>query len=313
MAMVISFVPRFKVPGISMFRAPYCEDALKFIEDNYQHMSDAEMGEELGRTSHSIKTQRQKMGLYNYHHCDVDWTDEELDLIRTHYPDMENKALLKLLPGRNVQGLYKKAYELGVKKSPEFMLEQNRRLGAKLGDLGKGHRFKKGHVPMNKGMKMEEYMSAEAIERTKATRFKKGNVPHNTLWNGAITIRKDSGGQHYVWIRLAKAEWQEYHRYQWEKHYGPIPEDHLVTFKDGNSLNCTPENLQLVTRIEHLDRNTADGKASQKLTDPMVAYYLSGGDMDLKEHILAHEPELIRVARANYKLKRAINNECKED
>ena len=34
--------------------------------------------------------------------------------------------------------------------------------------------FPKGHVPRNKGKKQTDFMSAEAIERTKATRFQKG-------------------------------------------------------------------------------------------------------------------------------------------
>ena len=50
---------------------------------------------------------------------------------------------------------------------------------------------KSGCVPLNKGLKQTDYMTAEGIERSKGTRFKKGNVPHNTLGvkNGDIKIR----------------------------------------------------------------------------------------------------------------------------
>lgn len=36
-------------------------------------------------------------------------------------------------------------------------------------------RFKKGHTPINKGLKQSEYMSPEGMERSKQTEFKKGN------------------------------------------------------------------------------------------------------------------------------------------
>jgi hypothetical protein len=53
--------------------------------------------------------------------------------------------------------------------------------------------FKKGHVPVNKGKKQTEFMTREAIERTKNTRFKKGHLPHNSIGvrDGDIRIRHD--------------------------------------------------------------------------------------------------------------------------
>lgn len=33
------------------------------------------------------------------------------------------------------------------------------------------------------------------------------------------------------------------HRVVWEENFGPIPAGYKVYFKDGNSLNCKPENL----------------------------------------------------------------------
>lgn len=120
-------------------------------------------------------------------------------------------------------------------------------------------RIKKGSVPMNKGRKQVDYMSAEMIERTKATRFKKGNLPGNTLYDGAIRIRADHanrGGKDYQWIRIGQGKWQQLHRYLWEQKYGPIPPKRILSFKDGNTLNCNLSNLQLLTHRQHMLRNT---------------------------------------------------------
>jgi len=117
-------------------------------------------------------------------------------------------------------------------------------------------RIKKGNVPINKGKKQYEYMSADTIERTKATRFQKGIVPYNTKeQDGIITTRQDKRGVPYKYIRISKGKWQEYHRYLWEQANGKIPPKHCVIFIDGNTLNATLENLKLITMNENARRN----------------------------------------------------------
>lgn len=123
----------------------------------------------------------------------------------------------------------------------------------------KDSQIKSGNVPPNKGKKITEYMSAEAIERLKKTFFKKGQVPFNTLYNGAITVRRISekrGAKPYKFIRINQGEWALYHQYVWEQKYGKIPKGMNVVFKDGNSLNCKIENLEMITDEELMQRNT---------------------------------------------------------
>ena len=118
-------------------------------------------------------------------------------------------------------------------------------------------RRQKGCVPFNKGKKQIEFMSKEAIEKTKATRFKKGNIPHNTKQvNGEISIRKDSSGRFYKHIRVEKGIWELYHRVLWEKHNGSIPKDMIVAFKDKNSMNVIIENLEIISKEENMYRNS---------------------------------------------------------
>ena len=119
-------------------------------------------------------------------------------------------------------------------------------------------RKKKGHIPFNKGKKQVDYMTADAIERTKKTRFKKGNEPHNTnkKGNGAIVTRLASSGRNYKYIRIKKGVWELYHRVVWEKANGKIPDNHLVVFKDGNTENTNIENLNLITMTENMYRNS---------------------------------------------------------
>lgn len=119
-------------------------------------------------------------------------------------------------------------------------------------------RKKKGDVPFNKGKKQTDYMTADAIKRTKKTRFKKGNEPHNTnpKGNGAIVTRQDTSGRSYKYIRIKKGVWDLYHRIVWEKVNGKIPDNHLVVFKDDNTENTTIKNLELITMTENMYRNS---------------------------------------------------------
>lgn len=116
--------------------------------------------------------------------------------------------------------------------------------------------FKKGIVPHNKGKKMEEYCNPETIEAIRKTQFKKGNLPHNTKHDGYIRFHKDKSGIVYQYIRVEKAKFELLHRVIWQQHNGEIPKNHVVVFKDGNSLNCNIENLEMITMEENMKRNT---------------------------------------------------------
>lgn len=135
----------------------------------------------------------------------------------------------------------------------EFTVRQARTY-AKNHGLASGYdaRFKKGTSPPNKGRKQEDWMSPEAIERTKGTRFQKGQMPSNHHEVGTVVVTTDG----YVARKTAEPnQWEYVHRMVWEEHNGPIPEGGIVIFLDGNPLNCDISNLQMITRAEHARLN----------------------------------------------------------
>lgn len=117
-------------------------------------------------------------------------------------------------------------------------------------------RFKKGHIPHNKGKKMSSFASEETIKLFLQNSFKKGNIPHNTKSDGIITIRKDQRGIPQKFIRISQNKWEFLSRYNYKKSFGEIPPGMIVAFKDKNTLNCDPENLMLLTRRENMLRNS---------------------------------------------------------
>lgn len=117
--------------------------------------------------------------------------------------------------------------------------------------------YKKGHIPSNTGKKQIEFLSPEAIERTKRTRFHKGNLPKNTYnENNIIVTRKNAKGTEYYFIKLGHGKWLHLHVHLWKMSFGDIPKGNIIRFKDSNPMNCTIDNLEMITRAEQMLLNT---------------------------------------------------------
>lgn len=173
----------------------------------------------------------------------------------------------------------------------------------------KDSRIAKGNISFNKGKKQTEYMSAEAIERTKATRFNKGNKPHNCYDEvGKITIRHDHaerGGKPYKYICLAIGSWRPYHQHLWEQQNGKVPKNHCLRFKDGDSLNVDLDNLECITRKENILRNNDLDNPTDKKMAAYLATRSKKLDRDLQQEYLKH-PELIQAKKTQFIINRKI-------
>lgn len=154
--------------------------------------------------------------------------------------------------------------EKNIGRSRTFILTRMRQLGLVIPkeiieQRIRECRIQPGAVPVNKGKKQSEFMSPEGIKRTLATRFKKGQRIHNEGKNGDIRVRhnhKNRGDKPYKWIRIRKGKWEMLHVNLWKENHGRIPNGMIVVFKDGDTMNCKLENLELITREENMKRNT---------------------------------------------------------
>ncbi|MEZ0182632.1 HNH endonuclease [Flavobacterium oncorhynchi] len=119
--------------------------------------------------------------------------------------------------------------------------------------------FKPGIIPFNKGKKLTDFMSPEAIEKSKMHRFKKGNIPKNALVDGTEVIREDKrSGRIYTLIKVPGIS-KLVHKniYLWELHNKrKLPVKHNIVFIDGNTQNFEISNLECISHEELLKRNT---------------------------------------------------------
>lgn len=175
-------------------------------------------------------------------------------------------------------------------------------------------RFRKGHVPENKGVKGEYSAGSEKGW------FPKGHKPANTLYDGAVTIRhghKKRGASPYLFIRISERKWELLHRYNWMKAYRKIPEGYIVSFKNGDTLNCNIENLELISRKQNVRRNHNPIKAGasnrknraefKDLENKDYIVKLITRDKKLREEIKRY-PEVIELKKIQLKINREIKN-----
>lgn len=120
--------------------------------------------------------------------------------------------------------------------------------------------IKKGHVPFNKGLKWDDYMSKEnqAKCREILNYTKCGKETYNAQPIGTERLKLKDNGKKYWYVKTGRDKWEAKHRMIWEQANGPIPKDKMLLFLDGNPENLSLENLVLISKQEGLYLNRHD-------------------------------------------------------
>lgn len=279
-------------------------EQIKLLTENYSNSTPDELAILFpDKTKAAIKTKATILGLKKAVQR-FRFTPEQIAEIKRDYATTLNQDLADRF-GCSIHSIENKGFELKLKKDKEFIRKVAKDNFTEDHPVRK-HWIKKGTPPPNKGKKQKEYMSKEAIERTKATRFQKGSIPPNSVPVGYERIDKEG----YIYIKVkGKRKLVLKHRYIWEQHFGPIPKGNNIQFKDGNRQNCDIENLYMISRSEQMKN---ENSGSKNLPDGMVALYIAGRhgkDKDLIEAIKTNHPELIELKRTQILLNRKIKEQ----
>jgi hypothetical protein len=178
----------------------------------------------------------------------VPWTADEEAYMRQHYADTKTLTMADHL-GRSLRKVYAKADCMDLNKSPAFLAsEASGRMKQPLHG-GKAHWFKPGHTSHNKGMK------GYCAPGSEKGWFGKGRRPANYCEVGTLRIN----GEGYIDIKLADGfhQWFLLARYNWflaTDHW--TTSDECIWYKNGDKHDCAFENLELLTRREHMQRTT---------------------------------------------------------
>lgn len=181
------------------------------------------------------------------------WSDAEMEKLRTLYPDTPPRKLEEIF-GRSIRAIYGKAYAMGLKRSQAYLDSPLSGRTMKGSSRGSKTQFKKGLVPWNAGKKGWQAGGDSAKHH-----FKPGQRPHNWRPIGFERISKDG----YLERKITDTghtgkDFCFVHRLIWEEHHGPIPDGHVIVFKDTNPKheNITIDRLEMLSRAELADRNT---------------------------------------------------------
>lgn len=229
----------------------YPPEVHEFVREWCRHLRDEDLARECNErfgTDFTAKKMRAFRHNHQYRNGMSGLSSEEY--AERHYPEGMLEYIRKHSWGVPSKEM---AEDVNAKFGTEFtetgMKQFRQRHGIKSGLTGW---FRKGREPGNKGKRMEEFASPEAIARSAKTRFKPGHRPKNELPVGSIVensdgylLRKKSmvGSQ---WER-----WEMLHRAIWEEQNGPIPKGMVLIFLDGDRTNCNIENLEIVTQREN--------------------------------------------------------------
>lgn len=170
------------------------------------------------------------------------FNDEGLDLfIKENYLVFPVKTLARKV-GKSSTYIYTRLKCLNL-VIPQELIEERKKNG----------RFKIGNT-LNKGKKV----SPEVYAKMKNTFFKKGSIAHNSLPIGAEIKRVDKkNNKSYFMIKIeSKRKLVFKHIHIWTLANGAPKKGENVVFKDGNTLNCKIENLELITDQELMVRNS---------------------------------------------------------
>ncbi len=232
----------------------YTPEQLEFLKTGYRLWYIPELTEAFNVKFRLNKTEQMIRAACKNHHFKsgrktghpvgtlLAYTREQADFVARNYKRLDIRVLTCAF---NVQ--------FGTNKKISQIRAFTRNHGISSGRTG---RFEKGHRSWNTGTK------GQGLTGANSGSFKKGIVPPNRKPIGSERICAKDG---YILVKVAEEDphtgfptrYKNKHVVVWEKKNGPVPEGHAVIFKDGNKLNCTIDNLLLVSRAEllYLNRN----------------------------------------------------------
>lgn len=185
------------------------------------------------------------------------WTAEMDAELARRYAN-EPTATIAADLGVRPQQAYNRANRLGLRKSRELLAAMARERTNDPGHASRAHRFGKGHVPANKGLRRPGW----APGHMSRTQFKPGQMPHNTHPVGSYRITRDGTLQRKIGTASGSnsKRWRGVHELVWIEANGPVPAGHIVVFRKGMKTTVldeiTIDRVECISLAENMRRNT---------------------------------------------------------
>lgn len=178
----------------------------------------------------------------------------EIRVVRARFPHRPTAEIARRL-GRSEAAVRGLAQRLDLRKTEAYLASPAACRLRRGDEVGKATRFRKGHVPANKGLRRPGWCAGRMSE----TWFRKGDRPHTWVPIGKDVVDPEGYRKRKVAddrSRPSRFNWKFVHILVWEAEHGPVPAGHAIAFKNGDRRDIRRENLELVSRRELMRRNS---------------------------------------------------------
>jgi hypothetical protein len=267
-----------KVRKVNSNKRILTESEVEFIKEHFHSMTNPQLAKALKIGLTSIRTRCYQLGLKR---MEMEyWTDEQIDFLKRHYKLIGDVELAEIFGKKwhKDKGWTKKHIE---KKRRYMKLKRTRKQQLAIHKRNKDNgRFKICSVKMWD---------------------KRGRAPEGSI---KMWRREFANSNEFVAHIKVNGRYVHWNRWIWEMTYGPVPEGMNVVFKDGNNMNLSLDNLELISNGELARRNAQ--KSSVGLSDNYIAGILTHKDRELRDE-LKKDPELLDFKRQQLLLNRKIS------
>lgn len=196
-----------------------------FLIENYLQMTNQQLADGLKLKLTTVRTRLYSLGMKR---MDLEyWTQEQIDLLIEKYKELGDTELAELFNDNWIKG----------KGWTKKHIEKKRR-----------------YLNLKRTDKQKE------IIRIRNQKLGRWSISHYKRWFG----RKRPVGEIVIWrltekgVKYIKTEFGyiKYARLIWMQANGEIPKGFNISHKDGNSLNCELKNLECISNVEKMQKNT---------------------------------------------------------
>jgi HNH endonuclease len=196
-----------------------------FLQQNWQEMTNQQLADNLDLRLTTTRTKLYELGFYR---MELEyWTKAQITFLKKNYQKKGDVELAEI-----------------------FNKKWNKKKGWSKKHIEKKRRYLK--------LKRTAKQMRQIKERNKQQgRF---SINHWKRWIARVAqegdVRQwDIKGRPVMVIKEGNS-FKHLNRVVYQKHFGKIPDRMAVVFKDGNPLNCSPENLMLDTKARVMTRNS---------------------------------------------------------
>jgi len=190
---------------------------LQFIKDNWQQLTAEQISKSIGITRTKVREKKYELGLYSLHL--EYWTPGQVSFLKKHYKSKGDTELAEIF---------------------------NKKWAKQKGWTKKHIEKKRRYLKLKRTKEDKRYILDQAIKKGIYSEANKRRWENKVAKVGEIRIW-EHGGQPVKVIKTKKG-FVHFAPWLYKQQHGRVPVGYIVRIKDGDPLNVTVDNLELISR-----------------------------------------------------------------